>query len=46
MLVLDSKGKKFPGKTNASGTATIAGLADGDYTVYAAATGYLPKQGR
>ena len=46
MLVLDSKGKKFPAKTNASGAATIKGLADGDYTVYAVATGYLPKAGQ
>ena len=46
VLVLDSRGKKFPAKTNASGTATIKGLADGDYTVYAAAAGYLPKAGQ
>ena len=46
VLVLDSKGKKFPAKTNASGTATVRGLPDGDYTVYAVATGYLPKAGQ
>ena len=42
VLVIDSNGVRYPGVTDGSGLATLSGLPDGSYTVYAAADGYLP----
>ncbi|MGZ6976330.1 MAG: PKD domain-containing protein, partial [Acidimicrobiia bacterium] len=44
VVVIDAAGTRYPGTTNGSGVATLAGIPDGPYTVFAWHDGYLPQK--
>jgi hypothetical protein len=42
IIIIDAAGKRTSGMTGNDGVGHLQGLADGDYTVYAWLSGYLP----